>query len=131
MEASASLVSKARMLVASVAAWAGVSPARVSILVMWATYCCAELLILVAGAGVVVALGEAETALVDDGDLLAGVLEVLLFAEAEEDVDAVALELAGEVRRGRSCETALILSRRGWRGARPFFSRASLFMQAA
>ena len=48
----------------------------------------AELLVLVAGAGVVVALGQAEAALVDDGDLLGGVLEVLLFAEAEEDVDA-------------------------------------------
>ena len=65
---------------------------------MWSTYCVAELHVLVAGADVVVALGEAEAALVDDGDLLGGVLEVLLLAEAEEDVDAVALELAGEVR---------------------------------
>jgi len=56
----------------------------------------ADLLILVAGAGVVVALGEAQTALIDDGDLLAGVFEVLLFAEAKEDVDVVALELTGE-----------------------------------
>ncbi len=63
----------------------------------------AELLILVAGAGVVVALGEAETALIDDGDLLGGVFEVLLFAEAEEDVHVVALEFAcesGEVGLG-------------------------------
>ena len=50
-----------------------------------------------AGAGVVVALGQAEAALADDGDLLGGVFEVLSFAEAEEDADAVALELAGEV----------------------------------
>ncbi len=56
----------------------------------------AELLVLGSGAGVVVALGKAETALINDGDLLGGVFEVLLFAEAKEDVDVVALELAGE-----------------------------------
>ena len=55
-----------------------------------------ELLVLGAGAGVVVALGEAEAALIDGGDLLGGVLEVLLLAEAEEDVDVEALELADE-----------------------------------
>ena len=56
----------------------------------------AELDVFVAGAGVVVALGKAEAGLVDDGDLLGGVVEVLHLTEAEEDVDAVALELAGE-----------------------------------
>jgi hypothetical protein len=88
MEASASLVSKARMF------WRRALPARgfagegehlgdvVDVLG-------ADLLVLVAGAGVVVALGQAEAALVDGGDLLGGVLEVLLLAEAEEDVDAM------------------------------------------
>ena len=38
----------------------------------------------VAGAEVVVALGQSETALVDGGDLLAGVFEVLLLAVIEE-----------------------------------------------
>ena len=56
----------------------------------------AELDVLVAGAGVVVALGEAEAGLIGDGDLPGGVLEVLHLTEAEEDVDALALELAGE-----------------------------------
>ena len=57
----------------------------------------ADKLVLVSGAGVVVALGKAETALADAGDLLGGVFEVLLLAVAEEDADAVALEFAGEV----------------------------------
>ena len=57
----------------------------------------ADLLILVAGAGVVVALGETEAALADVGDLPGGVFEVERGRVAEEDVDAVALELAGEI----------------------------------
>jgi hypothetical protein len=57
----------------------------------------AELLVLVAGAGVVVALGKAEAALIEGSDLPGCVLEVLHLAEGEEDVDAHALEFAGEV----------------------------------
>ncbi len=56
----------------------------------------AQLLVLGAGAQVEVALGHAEAALVDDGNLLGSVGEVLLLAVVEEDVDADALEPAGE-----------------------------------
>ena len=55
----------------------------------WATYWARSLDVLVAGAEVVVLLRQAEAALLDEGDLLGGVLEVLLLAVAEEGVDAV------------------------------------------
>ena len=46
----------------------------------------ADLGVLVAGAQVVVLLRQAEAALLDEGDLLGGVLEVLLLAVSEEGV---------------------------------------------
>ncbi len=49
----------------------------------------------VAGAEIVVAFGQSQAALVDDGDLLAGVLEILLLAEVEKRVYADQLK-AGE-----------------------------------
>ena len=48
------------------------------------------------GAEVVVLLGHAEAGLAGRGDLLAGVLEVLLLAVAEEDINAETLEAADE-----------------------------------
>ena len=49
----------------------------------------------VSGAEIVVAFRQAQAALVDHGDLLAGILEILLLAKAHESVDADQLE-AGE-----------------------------------
>ena len=81
----------------------------------------ANLGVLVAGAQVVVLLRQAEAALLDEGDLLGGVLEVLLLAVAEEGVDADALELADECGelgvRVRRCRCRGRRSRRagaGW-----------------
>ncbi len=93
-DALASAVSMARMFCASRRACSGRLPAKVSILVMWATYCSRSLMSLRAGAEVVVLLRQAEAALRDFGDLFGGVLEVLLLAVSEEDVDAVALQLS-------------------------------------
>ena len=96
------------MFFASVAACSGVSPAEGQHFGDVVDVLLAELDVLVAGAGVVVALGEAEAGLIDEGDLLGGVLEVLHLTEAEEDVDAVALELAGERGEavfGRPCRS--------------------------
>jgi len=85
-----------RMFCASRRACSGRLPAKVSILVMWATYCWRSLMSCAPGAQVVVLLGQAEAALGDLGDLFGGVLEVLLFAVSEEGVGAVALQLAEE-----------------------------------
>ena len=57
-----------------------------------------------AGPEVVVALGQAQAALVEHGDLVARVLEVLLLAEAEERVHADQLlvrQELGQVGLGR------------------------------
>ena len=101
-------------------------------MVTWATYCVAELGVLVAGAEVVVLLGHAEAALVDGGDLFGGVLEVLLLAVAEEDVDADALEFAGEggepVLAG--CAEAVDLVEQGLDGREAAASMAEVSMQA-
>jgi hypothetical protein len=53
-------------------------------------------LVLLAGADVVVALGQPKSGLVNVSDLFAGVLEVLLLAEAEEDVDAAVGRMPGQ-----------------------------------
>ncbi len=57
----------------------------------------AKLFVLLAVTCVVVALRQAESALIDDRDLLCGVLEVLHGPVAEKDIHAVALQLAGKV----------------------------------
>ena len=82
----------------------------------------AHLYVLVAGAQVVVLLRQAETTLLDEGDLLGGVLEVLLLAVSEEGVDAVALQIAderGELGAASGSARASIRSSRGWSGLRP------------
>ena len=68
----------------------------------------ADLDVLVAGAQVIVLLGQAQAALLDEGDLLGCVFQVLLLAVAEEDVDAFALQLADQGGKLDSASRAVV-----------------------
>ncbi len=89
----------------------------------------AELDVFVAGAEVVVLLGQAEAVLGDGGDLFGGVFEVLLLAVAEEDVDVSSrcrspMRAASWARGLGVVLRAAILSSRGCRDLRPSDSMA-------
>ena len=81
-------------------AWSGVLPSEGQHFGDVGDVVGAELYVLFFCAQVVVLFRQVEAILLDEGDLLGGVLEVLLLAVSEEDVDAEALPFSDECGEG-------------------------------
>ena len=106
IEPSASAVSTVITFLASVAACSGVSPSSTNIFVTCATILLAKRLGAVILIEVVVAVRQAEAALIERADLSGRVLLVLLGAEVEEEADC---EYLSSIVAQQRCQRLLVV----------------------